>query len=393
MLVRVLRSVLGYVEFEAFGGFAERFINLCTLNGINLWDVKNDGVKVLACTDFGGYKKMRKCARNSGMRLKIIKKHGLSLALKHHKTRVGVAFGVVLAVAFMLAASGSVWSVKISGNTDVKLSTLTVALEDLGVYVGARKAKIDTSAVEKELVERFPELSWASVNMYGSKAEVEVREAEKSPEIEDTKTPSNLVAKKDGMVVLVKGYRGTNKVKEGDVVVKGDILISGIVENRDLTETLVRASGSVICETVTVKESAVPLNMRLNVLCEEKTSGYFSFFGIKIPLFFKKKGNFSLGRGESYVKGGSESLPIGIVWEARCSQKETDIELTKEEASLWAFFKNTEEAREELSLCDVTKLEVFEKTADGSQFCTFKATGTENIAEEKTIYRENEGAD
>ena len=100
--------------------------------------------------------------------------------------------------------------------------------------MGARKAKIDTSAVEKELVERFPELSWASVNMYGSKAEVEVREAEKSPEIEDTKTPSNLVAKKDGMVVLVKGYRGTNKVKEGDVVVKGDILISGIVENRDL---------------------------------------------------------------------------------------------------------------------------------------------------------------
>ena len=69
MLVRVLRSVLGYVEFEAFGGFAERFINLCTLNGINLWDVKNDGVKVCACTDFDGYKKMRKCARNSGMRL------------------------------------------------------------------------------------------------------------------------------------------------------------------------------------------------------------------------------------------------------------------------------------------------------------------------------------
>ena len=44
-------------------------------------------------------------------------------------------------------------------------------------------------------------------------------------------------------------------------------------------------------------------------------------------------------------------------------------------------------------MCDVTKLEVFEKTADGSQFCTFKATGTENIAEEKTIYRENDGAD
>lgn len=70
MLVTLLRRIFGYVEFYASGGFAERFINLCTLNGINLWDVKNDGVKVYACTDFDGYKRIKKCARGSGMRLK-----------------------------------------------------------------------------------------------------------------------------------------------------------------------------------------------------------------------------------------------------------------------------------------------------------------------------------
>ena len=41
----------------------------------------------------------------------------------------------------------------------------------------------------------------------------------------------------------------------------------------------------------------------------------------------------------------------------------------------------------------MTKLEVFEKTADGSQFCTFKATGTENIAEEKAFGYTDDGYD
>lgn len=390
MLVKILRSILGYVEFEATGGFAERFVNLCALNGINLWDVKNDGVKVIACTDFGGYKRMRKCARNSGMRLKIAKKRGLTLVLKAHKMRVGAAFGAILAIALLLVASGRVWNVEISGNAAVKQSALTDALKEVGVYVGASKAKIDVESVERELVERYPELLWSSVNIYGSKALVEVREAEKSPETDDDETPANLVAKKDGRVVLVKGYRGTNKVKEGDVVVRGDILISGVVKMRDLPETLVKASGSVICETLTENACEVSFEMRADVLKEEKLLKYFSFFGMKIPLFFKKSGDFSLGVGESYVKGGSEKLPVGAVWEQMCSQSERDIKLSKNEAALWALFKSVKSARNELSECDVTKFDVFLKFGDSGAVCSYKAVGTENIAEEKLIYIEND---
>lgn len=390
MLVKLLRSIFGYVEFEATGGFAERFVNLCALNGINLWDVKNDGVKVLACTDFNGYKRMRKCARNSGMRLKIAKKHGLALVLKAHKMRVGAAFGAILAIAVLLAASGRVWNVEISGNITVKQSALTDALKELGVYVGASKTKIDVESVEKKLVEEYPELLWSSVNIYGSKALVEVREAEKSPETDSDETPANLVAKKDGRVVLVKSYRGTNKVKEGDVVVRGDILISGVVKMRDLPETLVKASGSVICETVTKRACDVSFEMRADVLKEEKLLKYFSFFGMKIPLFFKKTGDFSVGVGESYVKGGSEKLPVGAVWEQMCSQSENDIKLSESEAALWALFKSIKSARSELLECDVTKFDVSLKLTDSGAVCSFEAVGTENIAEEKLIYIEND---
>ena len=76
-MIQILRLIKGYVEFCAEGGFPERFINLCKINGINLWNVKNDGVKVFACTTEQEFKMLSRPAENSGMTLKIQKTRGL----------------------------------------------------------------------------------------------------------------------------------------------------------------------------------------------------------------------------------------------------------------------------------------------------------------------------
>ena len=39
-LIRLFRFLTGYIVFSGNGGFPERFINLCSLNGISLWDTK-----------------------------------------------------------------------------------------------------------------------------------------------------------------------------------------------------------------------------------------------------------------------------------------------------------------------------------------------------------------
>ena len=38
-IIRFLRFIFGYVEFCAEGGFPERFINLCSVYHVRLWDV------------------------------------------------------------------------------------------------------------------------------------------------------------------------------------------------------------------------------------------------------------------------------------------------------------------------------------------------------------------
>ena len=38
-MLYLLRLITGYVKFRAAGRFPERFMNLCRLNGIILWDI------------------------------------------------------------------------------------------------------------------------------------------------------------------------------------------------------------------------------------------------------------------------------------------------------------------------------------------------------------------
>ena len=58
-MVSLLRVLGGYTRFSAEGGFPERFLNLCKINGISLWNIENDGVKVEACTSAKEFEKIK----------------------------------------------------------------------------------------------------------------------------------------------------------------------------------------------------------------------------------------------------------------------------------------------------------------------------------------------
>ena len=76
-MINLLRLLQGYVIFEATGGFAERFLNLCKFNSIVLWNVKKEGMKVTAFTTESDFKLINIAAKKSGMEIKIIKKRGV----------------------------------------------------------------------------------------------------------------------------------------------------------------------------------------------------------------------------------------------------------------------------------------------------------------------------
>ena len=128
MIIKLLRLLFGYIEFQATDGFPERFLNLCNINGITLWNVQNDGVKVEACTPIKAYKNIRKPAHKSGMKVKIIRKRGLPFFAKYNKARVGVLVGGVVSVVLLFLSSCVLWDVEVTGNTKMKSEQLLESL-------------------------------------------------------------------------------------------------------------------------------------------------------------------------------------------------------------------------------------------------------------------------
>jgi similar to stage IV sporulation protein len=96
---------------------------------------------------------------------------------------------------------------------------------------------------------RSDTLSWISVNIIGTVANVEVRERETKAPDEPTR-PANLVAKKSGIIEEVRIYRGNVIVGAGQYVKEGELLVSGLFDSVQEGFRYTRASGKVYARTV-----------------------------------------------------------------------------------------------------------------------------------------------
>ncbi len=388
MLIKLLRLFLGFVEFEATDGFAERFLNLCTINGITLWQVQNTGVKVKACTPLKAYKNIRTVARKSGMRVRITRKRGLPFFIKYNKVRAGVLVGLFICCVFLSLSSCMLWNIEVSGNESIKTERLMESLESNGVKVGVLKSRVDTADLARQLLNEYNELSWASLNIFGTKAVLEVKENTEKPQIIDGNRAINLVAKKAGQIVTVEGHRGSNAVKEGSAVVKGDLLVSGVVTNADGSEKTVHAMGRVIAKTETTLKSESQLEVESAVLQNAENKYYLYALGAQIPLFLKCKGE-ELYNGETLLKSKSGALPFGIKWSVMGKLEEESVKLTENQALLLALTDAVNEKRRNYSGdCEIQAVKYKKETGDSTVKINCKITALENIAEEKEFFLE-----
>lgn len=322
IIIRFLRYIAGYVSFSGLGGFPERFVNLCTKYEVPLWNLKNRGGSISACTTIKGYKKIRQPSRRSGVKVRIEKKHGLPFFLFRNKVRKGLLAGIAIAVAFVAFLSNMIWTVSVEGNKSISDEQVIAVFEELGVGIGSFRAAVSPTDVAYEAAKRLDGVSWASLNIKGSRAEIVVYEGTPPPEFPDTATPCNIVASEDGVVTRVEANVGTEEVKSGDAVIKGDLLISGVIENLDKTETLKCARGKVFAKVE--KTLAVQLENEVFLReLQEKNRVKLYFLGLEIPVTFGV-GEENFARTEKYLSDGEINLPVGIIKEHSYSLQQAD---------------------------------------------------------------------
>ena len=312
MFFGLYRFLMGYIYFTAIGGFAERFINVCTADGIRLWGIRKNSHGLTARTTIDGYKKIKNAARSSGMKVRIKKKIGFPFIAHRYESHTGLFVGFFAVLLVLSIMSNYIWVIGVNGNANIDEDKITEAFSDAGLKIGTKKKKIDLKEVNSEAIMNIGELSWASINLEGSVAEIEVREAMHKPNLEKYYGTSNVVARKDGQVEIVEAYKGSAAVKVGQTVMRDRLLVSGVSQVRSGMSVFNDADGYVVARTkinvsVPLKKTRIKLN--------PKTKKVYSFYflGKEISLSKNRESDMAY-RHKSWLYIHGVKMPFGIFY-------------------------------------------------------------------------------
>ncbi|MBQ8029214.1 MAG: sporulation protein YqfD [Clostridia bacterium] len=351
MFVVLFRLLFGYVCFNAKGGFTERFINLCSVRKIKIRNIKIYENTLYAETSIKSYKKLKEISHLSGMKIRAIDKRGLPFFAAKNKKRIGLLIGLLLSVIFLIVSTQFVWSIEITGTQEANKRIIQTELEALGLYIGAPKKKINAyELADKAMMSLSGEVSWLAVNIKGSTAVVEARDYIKWREDETYREASNIIADFDGLILSIDVFNGKKEVNEGSAVKKGDLLISGIVENRDLSSQFLDASGEITAKhTVSGKLSQDSLN-ETTAFADIKRIKKIKILNVTIPLgFFKKEEGYDEFVSENKMKYNGKILPFSIIEVTRLYYKDSDKKLPDVNIFLDFYFqKNYEKMKNTL---------------------------------------------
>lgn len=323
--------LFGYVEIEGEKGFAERFINCCTADGIPLWDMRKSGDKIYAKTTADGFRKIRSPAKKSSMRIRLTAKHGLPFILEQWLRKTGLIIGVALFAVILAFLSSRIWIIEVDNSTDIPDEKIIQSYEDAGLKIGSSR-KADIKRLSSDVLCSLDEASWTTVNITGSTATIKVSRVNKNPPIAKPNGVSNIVASKDGQVEIIEPYSGSAAVKAGQTVTKGELLISGITESRIQSYIFSDSDGYVAAGTNTEINSES--SEKITQLVPESRKVYYIYFlGKEIPLGFHKNSEcVYLHKSRLYV--GGKEIPFGIYYRVFTDFKEAETRLNEKETLL-----------------------------------------------------------
>lgn len=320
--------IIGYIEAEISGAWPERFINLCSAGGVELWSIRRvSPICFRVKMRLDSEKRIEPYVNASMCELKIIRRSGLSVTLSRFKKRYALLAGIFLLLAVLFYIPHFIWSFEVSGNETIPSCEILRALDELGIGVGTYKQDVDTSMLKHQMILKLPKLSWITINFNGSIAQVLVRERSEKPTVIDESAPTNVIAGKTGIISKIEVLRGESKVSEGKTVIKGEVLVSGVslkksealkTNEKDKAEIVylpryTHAMARVYARTWYNISAVSPVStMKKEYTGRTVTKKAFIFAGKRINLYFSTGNLF-----EKYDKistCNSISLPKGYVF-------------------------------------------------------------------------------
>lgn len=354
MFCKLTNYLKGNIHILIEGLFPERFINIATKNKISLWNIRrNSNHSVTANIGINDFKKVRRFAKNAKCKVHILKKHGLKFFIYKNKKRKALPIGFAVFFVILWFLTKFVWIIDITGNVKIPDKVILEYAKKAGLQTGMPILAVDSDNVQNYIMTNMDDISFVSVNKNGTTVSIDIREREEKRPHFDKNTPTNIIATQSGVIEYILVQSGTAAVKRGDVVYKGQLLVSGASDNKYLGIKYSNSDADIKARVWHEKTVDIPYCIEEKVLTGNvKNKKTIKFFDFSINLYIKNKILFEKYDILSYTNyislGEGKVLPIGIETKSYKEYKPKKVKLTEDQTKelllneLNEMYKNTE---------------------------------------------------
>lgn len=308
--------LLGYSRFCAPRSLAAELFEAARRAGVLIRDTEFDNENIFVSIPRSAQKRFCSACEAAGLRPEKIYERGLPSLVLRYRKRWGIAIGLVLCFLIVFLSGRVIWDVRVEGNERLSAEAVISELRRCGLSRGTLKSKIETHTVENRVMIDSEEISWISVNIRGTVANVQIRESEEKEKPEEYDA-ANLVAAKDGYIELFLDVRGNIVTAIGDHVREGELLVSGLYGSETEGLRYTSAHGRVLARVFDEISFCVPLKYEKKVYTGRVfTEKYLVFFEKEIKIF-GNSGNSCAGCDtidtvEYFGVPSRAELPVGI---------------------------------------------------------------------------------
>ena len=221
----------GYVRVRIYGEQTERFLNLCRAREIRISDLRRESeLSLTGCLQIRDFFRLAPIHRKTKVKIHILEKHGLPFFFYRSKKRKAFFLGLLLCAGLLLFLSGRLWEIDVEGNVRNSTPEILDFLEQKGIRHGMAKGRLSCSEIAAEIRKKYPDITWVSAKLEGTRLLLTVREGIFIQTTEEKdKSACDIMAERDGEIIKMITRSGLPRKKVGDLCKKGEILVSGML--------------------------------------------------------------------------------------------------------------------------------------------------------------------
>lgn len=230
--------MLKKIKVMLFGLNLNCVINEIVKNGINIYDLQIKRNKIAFFTKYEYISKVELICKKYHKNYKIIQINPIKRLFSFIPKCFGFVMAMVVSLSFLLSYNMYVFDVKVSCDSaqNFDLESIRNTLKKDGIISGMNRKNVSVEKIQKLIISSHENISGCLVKNNGGIIDIVVYPSAQKDEIKS----DNLYSKYNAKIKSVEVFSGIAKVKAGDVVQVGDMLI----ENNN------GASGKIVAEVL-----------------------------------------------------------------------------------------------------------------------------------------------